>query len=427
MLHHIWRLSEPGQNNLGLACSEEGLLLGRTALLERRDERFVAREADDIRRLLSRAYQMDVEATPFLSGLATVAAALNAKDLLLARIAAVHLRIPDLPDEAARQRLEAEDRLIKSADSDWDPAEHPRAGTPPNPGWFAPTDGGSDEDSDRTRVADNSSSTQQSDASSEPPDDRVKLPDSDDDIDELHDLLEWIANAKPEDEAAIRAEIKKRFYDVGDTAGGDALNRALSDSLEVGNNKKARQEILDSIAPFAKNDPAIMGFLHELLPGVLVLPRAAIAGAEGEGAAAADGEAGAAAAGAAENPWKMGWAARGKFFDKVFGKGTLNPLSRVIDDFEAGVATSRKSIDLNAATYQDYGRLTSRLNAYIDKLAEYTGTRWGGDVIESSDITGRVLQLIIPKGSMSPVQRAAIEAARERARRAGINLTIVEF
>lgn len=170
-----------------------------------------------------------------------------------------------------------------------------------------------------------------------------------------------------------------------------------------------------------------MGFLHELLPGVLVLPRAAIAGAEGEGAAAADGEAGAAAAGAAENPWKMGWAARGKFFDKVFGKGTLNPLSRVIDDFEAGVATSRKSIDLNAATYQDYGRLTSRLNAYIDKLAEYTGTRWGGDVIESSDITGRVLQLIIPKGSMSPVQRAAIEAARERARRAGINLTIVEF
>jgi hypothetical protein len=168
-----------------------------------------------------------------------------------------------------------------------------------------------------------------------------------------------------------------------------------------------------------------MGFLHELLPGVLVLPRAAIAGAEGEGAAAAEAEAG--AAGAAENPWKMGWAARGKFFDKVFGKGTLNPLSRVIDEFEAGVATSRKSIDLNAATYQDYGRLTSRLNAYIDKLAECTGTDWGGDEILPSQITGRVLQVIIPKGSMTPVQRAAIEAARERARKAGIDLTIVEY
>ena len=51
----------------------------------------------------------------------------------------------------------------------------------------------------------------------------------------------------------------------------------------------------------------------------------------------------------------------------------------------------------------------------------------GGDVIESSDITGRVLQVIIPKGSMSQVQRAAIEAARERARRAGVELTITEF
>jgi hypothetical protein len=164
-------------------------------------------------------------------GLATVAAALNANDLLLARIAAVHLRIPDLPDRAARERMEAEDRLIKFAhreraakigDSEWNPALHPRAGTPPNPGWFASTDSGSSEDSSRTRVAENNSSTQQSDASPEPRDDRVKLPPSDDDIDELHDLVEWIASARPEDEAAIRAEIKKRFYDVGDTGGGNA-------------------------------------------------------------------------------------------------------------------------------------------------------------------------------------------------------------
>jgi hypothetical protein len=53
--------------------------------------------------------------------------------LLLARIAAVHLRIPDLPDRAARERMEAEDRLIKYAGGsfvvktgDWNPALHPR-------------------------------------------------------------------------------------------------------------------------------------------------------------------------------------------------------------------------------------------------------------------------------------------------------------
>ena len=434
MFHPIWRLSEAGTDNLGLAYDEEGLTLGRTPLIERRDERFVVRDAADIQRLLSRAYRTQVDASSLMGGLVTVTAALNANDLLLARIAAVHLRIPDLPDKAARDALDAEDRLIKEVggalvakSGEWNPALHPRAGTAPNPSWFAPTDGGSSEDSSPTRVAENTSSTQQSDASPEPPDDRVKLPPSDDGIDELHDLVEWIANAKPEDEAAIRAEIKKHFYDVGDISGGNALNRALSDALEAGNNKKARQEILDNIADFAKADPALMGFLRELAPGVLALPRAAIAGAEREAAVAAEAEAEAAAAAAGENPWKMGWGARGKFFDKVFGKGTLNPLSRTVDDFEAGIALSRKSIDLNAATYQDFGRLTSRLNAYIDKLAEYTGTRWGGDVIESSDIKGRVLQVIIPKGSMSPVQRAAIEAARERARRVGINLTIMEF
>src|SRR5262249_51152920 len=202
MLHHIWRLSEAGDNNLGLACSEEGLVLGRTPLIERRDGPFVVRDTAELSRLMSRAYGREIAAEPLMSGFATVAAAtLNANDLLLARIAAVHLRIPDLPNVAARERMEAEDRLIKYAcgrlvakSGDWNPALHPRAGTAPNPGWFAPTDGGSTEDSSRTRVAANDGSIQQSDASPEPPDDRVRLPPNDD-IDELHDLVEWIANA----------------------------------------------------------------------------------------------------------------------------------------------------------------------------------------------------------------------------------------
>jgi hypothetical protein len=352
-------LSEAGADNLGLACSDEGLFLGRTPLIERRSGRFVVRALGDIQRLFGRAYRTEVDARLLMGGLATVVAALNANDLLLARIAAVHLRIPDLPDRAARERMEAEDRLIKHGrnvvavkygDANWNPAVHPRAGTAPNPGWFAPTEGTSSDDSSHTNVAENETPTQRSDASPEPPDDRVKLPPSDDDIDELHDLVEWIANAKPEDEAAIRAEIKKHFYDVGDIAGGNALNRALSDSLEAGNNKKARQEILDSIADFAKNDPAIIGFLREIVPGLLAIPRAGIRTAEEGAAAQAEAEA-AAAGGAAANPWKMGWAARGKFFDKVYGKGTLNPLSRTIDDFEMGLlSVVNQSISMRPLT-----------------------------------------------------------------------------
>jgi hypothetical protein len=77
---------------------------------------------------------------------------LNANDPGLARIAAVHLRIPDLPSLTARDEMEAADILIKSVD--WNPALHPRTGAPPNPGWFAPT-GGSDNESSSIRIAQN--------------------------------------------------------------------------------------------------------------------------------------------------------------------------------------------------------------------------------------------------------------------------------
>ncbi len=77
--------------------------------------------------------------------LGTVASALNANDPCLACIAAVHLRLPDLADRTARDDMEAEDCLIKSGD--WNPTLHPRTGTPPNPGWFAPTGGSGNESS----------------------------------------------------------------------------------------------------------------------------------------------------------------------------------------------------------------------------------------------------------------------------------------
>jgi hypothetical protein len=90
---------------------------------------------------------------PLMPGLTAVAKALDANDLLLARIAAVHLKMPDLADGFARQAMEAEDRLIKYGDgggANWNPTLHPRAGTPPNPGWFAPSSGSSEPSSQTT-------------------------------------------------------------------------------------------------------------------------------------------------------------------------------------------------------------------------------------------------------------------------------------
>ena len=65
-----------------------------------------------------------------------------------------------LTDFLARARLEAEDRLTKFerggevlARAGWDPDKHPRVGAPPNPGWFAPTEGTSPEGSARESEA----------------------------------------------------------------------------------------------------------------------------------------------------------------------------------------------------------------------------------------------------------------------------------
>ena len=81
-----------------------------------------------------------------MPGLAAVAAAMNANDPCLARIAAVHLRLPDLLGLAARDELEAEDMLIKSGGGHR--GRHPREihkaspDDPEHPGWPAGTPGG---------------------------------------------------------------------------------------------------------------------------------------------------------------------------------------------------------------------------------------------------------------------------------------------
>jgi hypothetical protein len=145
MIPKIWRLSEnSGDDNLGLACTEQGLVLGRTPLIERRDGRFVVREQSELECLFSLAYGREATAQRLMSGLATVASALNADDQGLARIAAVHLRIPDLPDRAARDAIEVADVLLKYMRHGELTHEIHKASPddPKHPDWPAGTEGG---------------------------------------------------------------------------------------------------------------------------------------------------------------------------------------------------------------------------------------------------------------------------------------------
>lgn len=442
MTIQLWRLSEASDGNLGLACTADGLLLGRTPLIERRGEHFVVRAQYEIERLFGRAYADAFEVERIMSGLGTVAAALNADDRCLACIAAVHLRIRDLSDVSARDRMEAEDVLIKYArgeapDPEWDPAKHPRTGTAPNPGWFAPTDGANNESSP-VRTAENEDPNRRTDAPPAPHDDWVHLQAGPKRIDELADFVEWIANARPEDEQAIRAEIKRYFCDVADQASCNALNAHLTALLKPGITRENRQRILNSMDTFTRVDPAEFVHVRDWATAVAVTiggvpPVAAGERAAGEvaaeGAAVEAGTAGAATTAATDaKAWKLGWAARGRYFENRLGRN-LHPNFPTIDKISDGIATSIKSIDLNAATYQIPNSLRYRLNKWVDEVESFNGGQWGGNEVKETAIAGRTISIAIPKGSMTGEQRAVFNEIRERARnlRNPVDIIVTEF
>ncbi len=400
---------QPGH---GVSCDSNGVFVGVVPLLERicasgpggRDQ-WRPRPVSDLNRDLGICYGLPVEFSRKIDGLCAVARALDRGDLVHAQIATLHLQIPDplRPGHSGRSvheihnlaRQLGANNLLKE---DWDPAKHPRTGTPPNPGWFAPTDGS----------AAGTSSGQATPLSNE----WVRLPPAQRN-DELGDLLEWIANARPEDETAIRAEIKRLYYDVGDKLGSEALNAALSNILEPGmDSKEARQATLDSIEAYANTDPARGHSGDYLTAATLLLLGITPPGAAVDVAAAA--------------AWKLGWAARGIYFSERLG-ANLPANFPVIDSFVNGVVTSIKSIDLNAVTYQNVAALTYRLNQYIDRLALFEGDEVGAIVIRPADIDGRVLSLAVPKGAMTQAQRAAIEAARLRGQAFDIDLVVTPF
>jgi hypothetical protein len=99
----------------------------------------------------------------------------------------------------------------------------------------------------------------------------------------------------------------------------------------------------------------------------------------------------------------------------------------VIDRFGNGTATSIKSIDLRAQTYQNIPNLTSRVQSYGNTLANWQGTSvngWGGAIIRNTDIAQRELLLAISPGA-TQAQSAALQQLQTWGQSIGIQLNIV--
>jgi hypothetical protein len=135
-------------DNLGVRCDANGLFLAGAALVERRDAGYRVRAAADLEHLLRCAYNGKITVSEIEPGLQRAASPLTANRTWLARSEAERLPLPALPNPIAALRLEIADLRIAAEPlrkallrAGWDPAQHPRVGVPPNPGWFAPTDG----------------------------------------------------------------------------------------------------------------------------------------------------------------------------------------------------------------------------------------------------------------------------------------------
>jgi hypothetical protein len=225
--------------------------------------------------------------------------------------------------------------------------------------------------------------TRRSGASPDAVDNRVHLPPAKR-IDELGDFLEWLANAKPEDEQTIRAEINRYWGSVGDMRAVGTLNYMLSQVLKPGTTRNERQQILELIDNYSRYDPAEVAQFYDQLFDLFALLGAGLSSRPFPKRRAVppeiEFETTARLAFSAEQRaaiWKLGPWPRGKALDKIFRRGSLHELSRTIDDFVDGNVISNKSVDLDAAVYQDSRTLLSRPNKCVDELEGYPGTNWG--------------------------------------------------
>jgi hypothetical protein len=123
--------------------------------------------------------------------------------------------------------------------------------------------------------------------------------------------------------------------------------------------------------------------------------------------------------------WALKWSERGLEIEAQLG-GNLPRSFPTIDKFENGVATSIKSIDLSAATYQNTSALASKVRGYIDTVAGFKGASWDGTVIRARDVTARALDVAIQPGVGSSAQLEALNQLKQYATSKGVQLIISE-
>jgi len=126
--------------------------------------------------------------------------------------------------------------------------------------------------------------------------------------------------------------------------------------------------------------------------------------------------------------WKLGNATRGSQVEDMLGMN-LPKTFPTIDNFDAeeGIATSLKTLDINAASYQNLGVLNSRITNYINKLSDFDGATFHvSSTDETINITSEMIAerqlLIVMPGEGTVAQQAVLEGLTESAADEGVEL-----
>jgi len=81
-------------------------------------------------------------------------------------------------------------------------------------------------------------------------------------------------------------------------------------------------------------------------------------------------------------------------------------------------------MDLSSRSYQTGGAVLSRLNGYINSLANFTGASFNG--VRVTEVSQRVLQVAVPAVQMNPSQQQAFETATVRAAQVGVQIVVTQ-
>ncbi|WP_394344694.1 endonuclease toxin domain-containing protein [Flavobacterium restrictum] len=129
---------------------------------------------------------------------------------------------------------------------------------------------------------------------------------------------------------------------------------------------------------------------------------------------------------AGESVWSLNALQRGRAIENMLGADASWARNfPTIDKIENGVATSIKSMDLTATSYQKGNSVLNTLKGYVDSLSSFSSKTWGGTAVtQGESYTSKALELAVQSGKGSEAQWGQINQAIQYALDKDINVTI---